>query len=97
MTQSKTLYEWSDNLENELDRVLKREKITEEGVAITREGKRQIIPADTVVVAAGSIPEASLVGALRARGLEIYAIGDCASPGRIADALREAARVGREI
>jgi 2,4-dienoyl-CoA reductase-like NADH-dependent reductase (Old Yellow Enzyme family)/thioredoxin reductase len=73
------------------------EKIIEEGVVIVREGKRQTIPADTVVVAAGAVPEASLVGALRARGLETYPIGDCASPGKIANALREAAWVGREI
>jgi 2,4-dienoyl-CoA reductase (NADPH2) len=73
------------------------EKIIEEGVVIMREGKRQTIPADTVVVAAGAVPEASLVGALLARGLETYPIGDCVSPGKIANALREAAWVGREI
>jgi len=72
------------------------ERITDEGVAITKAGKGQIIPADTIVVAAGATPEVSLLGALEARGVEMYAIGDCASPGKIANAMSAGARVGRE-
>ncbi len=55
------------------------------------------IPADSVVVAAGAAPEVSLVDTLRARGLKVYPIGDCVSPGKIADAVRDGARVGQEI
>ena len=76
---------------------VKYEEITDEGVVITREGQRQTILADTIVLAAGAIPEVSLLSALQARGIPVYAIGDCASPGKIADALRDGARVGREI
>jgi len=76
---------------------VKYEEISDEGVVVTREGKRQTIPADTIVVAAGATPEVSLLGALQARGIAAYAVGDCASPGKIANALADGARVGREI
>ena len=76
---------------------MKYERINNKGVAITREANRQSIPADTIVVAAGAVPEESLVGALRVKGLETYAIDDCASPGKIVDALREVKQVGREL
>ena len=74
---------------------VKYERINNKSVVITREGNRQSIPAETILVAAGAVPEESLVGALRAKGLETYTIDVCASSGKIADALREAARLGR--
>ena len=76
---------------------VKYERISDEGIVITREWKKQTILADTIVVAAGAVPEASLLSALRVRGLTAYAIGGCVSPGKIADALRDAAWIGREI
>jgi pyruvate/2-oxoglutarate dehydrogenase complex dihydrolipoamide dehydrogenase (E3) component len=77
---------------------VKYEKINDKGVVvITRRRRRETFPADTIVVAAGAVPEASLLNALQERGIETYSIGDCASPGKITDALREAVRVGREI
>ena len=76
---------------------VKYEEITGEGITITREGKKQTIQADTIVVAAGSTPEVSLLGTLQKRGLRVYAIGDCASPGRITDALGDGARIGLEL
>jgi NADPH-dependent 2,4-dienoyl-CoA reductase/sulfur reductase-like enzyme len=76
---------------------VKYEAISADGVLITWEGRSQIIPADTVVIAAGAIPEVGLLGALQATGIAIYAIGDCAAPGKIADAMSAGAQVGREI
>jgi len=73
------------------------EEITKEGVVITHDGKKQTIQADTVVIATGSNPEVSLLDTLRAKGLTVYTIGDCTSPGRIADAIRDATQIGGEI
>jgi NADPH-dependent 2,4-dienoyl-CoA reductase/sulfur reductase-like enzyme len=73
------------------------EEITGEGIIITREGKKQTIKADTIVVAAGSTPEKNLLDTLQAKGLTVYTIGDCATPGRITDALGDGARIGREL
>jgi pyruvate/2-oxoglutarate dehydrogenase complex dihydrolipoamide dehydrogenase (E3) component len=73
------------------------EEITDQGVVITREGKKQTIEADTVVIAAGARSEVSLLSVLKAKGLKVHAVGDCSSPGKIADALRDGARIAREI
>ena len=76
---------------------VKYDEITDKGLTITKDGEKQTIPADTIVVAAGAAPEVSLVEALQERGLTVHAIADCVSPGNIADALRDGAQVGREI
>ncbi|MFC1966015.1 FAD-dependent oxidoreductase [Chloroflexota bacterium] len=76
---------------------VKYENITEEGVVITKKGKRRVIPADSVVVAVGAAPVVGLLDTLRARGLVVYPIGDCVSPGKIADALRDGLRIGQGI
>jgi 2,4-dienoyl-CoA reductase-like NADH-dependent reductase (Old Yellow Enzyme family)/thioredoxin reductase len=76
---------------------VKYEEISEEGMVITRKGRRETIPADTVVVAAGVVPETGLFHALKSRGIESYAIGDCVSPGKIIDAFRDAVKVGQAI
>jgi NADPH-dependent 2,4-dienoyl-CoA reductase/sulfur reductase-like enzyme len=73
------------------------EEITKEGVVISYEGKKQTITADTIVIATGSNSEVSLLDTLQAKGLTVYTIGDCTSPGRIADAIRDAAQIGGEI
>jgi NADPH-dependent 2,4-dienoyl-CoA reductase/sulfur reductase-like enzyme len=76
---------------------VKYEEITGEGLVITQEGKKQTIQAETIVLATGSNSEVSLLGTLQARGLTVYTIGDCASPGRISDAMRDGAQIGGEI
>ena len=73
------------------------EEITGEGIVITREGKKQTIQAETIVIATGSNSEVSLLGTLQAKGLTVYTIGDCASPRRISDAMRDGAQIGGEI
>lgn len=73
-------------------------EITDEGLVITtRRNKRQIIAADTVVLAAGSRPDA--FPALTIEGLvaDLRLVGDCVKPRRIADAVWEGFRVGMEI
>lgn len=73
------------------------QEITNEGVVITREGKKLTIPADNIVVAAGSTPEVSLHRTLQAGELRVYAVGDCVSPGKISDAMRDGLKIGSEI
>jgi len=76
---------------------VKYEEITGEGIIITREGKKQTIQADTIIIATGSTSEKSLLEILQAKGLTVYPVGDCASPGRIADAMRDGTQIGGEI
>jgi NADPH-dependent 2,4-dienoyl-CoA reductase/sulfur reductase-like enzyme len=55
------------------------------------------IPADTVVLAVGQRADRSLIGDLKGKIATVYAVGDCAEPLKIIDAIHEGARVCLEI
>jgi len=66
------------------------EEITDEGVVITtREGQRQTVEVDTVVLAAGSLPDIELYRALQGRVPELYLVGDCVEPRNIMAAVAD--------
>jgi NADPH-dependent 2,4-dienoyl-CoA reductase/sulfur reductase-like enzyme len=74
------------------------EEITDRGLVVTdKEGQRQNIEADTVVLATGAIQNTELVTELEGQDIALHLIGDCVTPGKIVDAIRDGARVGREI
>ena len=74
------------------------EEITDKGLVITdKEGQRQNIEADTVVLATGAIPKTELTTELAGQDIDVHLVGDCVTPGKIVDAIRDGARVGREI
>lgn len=74
------------------------EEITDKGLVITnKKGQRQNIEADTVVLATGATPNTELATELEGMNVALHLIGDCVTPGKIADAIRDGARVGREI
>jgi 2,4-dienoyl-CoA reductase-like NADH-dependent reductase (Old Yellow Enzyme family)/thioredoxin reductase len=74
------------------------EEITDKGLVITnKEGQRQNIEADTIVLATGAIQNTELAKQLEGQDIALHLIGDCVTPGKIADAIRDGARVGREI
>jgi len=55
------------------------------------------VEADTVAVTLGFQPNPGLAEALAAEGFQVYAVGDCDDPGRIADATKAGYRAGRAI
>jgi 2,4-dienoyl-CoA reductase (NADPH2) len=57
-----------------LDSVTYR-KIDDEGLHIERNGKTQVIAADTIIVCAGQEPLATLEGALRAKNVSVHKVG----------------------
>jgi 2,4-dienoyl-CoA reductase (NADPH2) len=74
-------------------------EITDDGVVITSktEGER-LIPADTVVIAAGYRSSRELVDRVSANnGREVYQIGDCVEPRNIMYAVREGYEIGLKI
>jgi len=73
------------------------ERVIDEGLLVSREGKQELLEADTIVLAAGSLPNEELYWELKERLNEVYLVGDAAGPGRIAEAVADGARVGREI
>jgi pyruvate/2-oxoglutarate dehydrogenase complex dihydrolipoamide dehydrogenase (E3) component len=74
------------------------EEITEAGVVIkTSTGERKVIEADTVVLAAGAVPNTELVAALQGKVARVVSVGDCTEPRSIREAVEEGYRAGLEI
>jgi 2,4-dienoyl-CoA reductase (NADPH2) len=74
------------------------EEITEKGIIITtREGQRQVIEADTIVLAEGIGPQTGLFQAVEGKVLQIYLAGDCASVRLIRGAIADGASIALTI
>lgn len=67
---------------------------------VTFQGKksgRKFVGADTVVIAAGSVPERELVIKLGDKVTNLYTVGDCVKPRYIMDAVHEGFHVARSL
>ena len=74
---------------------VKYEAITPEGIVVTtREGERKTLETDTLVLAAGSMPNKKLLEELDGKVGEIWLAGDCVEPRRIKEAMAEGFRSG---
>ena len=62
----------------------------ETGVVEPEKQIRVSLPCDTLIVAAGSVPDNRLYEALKEDCPEIYNIGDSNAPGKISDAVKQA-------
>ncbi|MBE0479837.1 MAG: FAD-dependent oxidoreductase [Dehalococcoidia bacterium] len=72
--------------------------ITEAGVVVEDAGgSRQLVEADTVVVAMGFRPETALYDSLAGKVPELHRIGDCAGAGKIYGAVHSAWRIANQI
>jgi 2-enoate reductase len=71
------------------------EEIKEGSVLVnTAEGKKETIPADTVIIAVGYEANDRLYKALEGKVSEIYCIGNSAKPRRILEAVNEGYKTG---
>ena len=75
----------------------KVQRITEDGVVYEKDGEKQTVEADSVVLAAGSKPNISLMKALKGKVAEIYAIGNAKETGNVLEAIHEASQMAHEI
>jgi len=74
------------------------EEITAEGLVITsKEGQKYTIPADTIVLAAGSRPNTELLRLLESRVPEVHQIGDCLEPRSLLEALADGFHTARNL
>jgi len=72
------------------------EAVTEKGVeVIDKEWKRELVPADTVVLALGAESDNALMEDLEGVDVQTYAVGDCVEPRTIYEAVHEGAQVAR--
>lgn len=73
-------------------------EVKDEGMVIEdKYGKRNILEADTIVIAAGFQSNRGLYESIKDRCPEIYAIGDCIEPRKVIDAIWEGFRIARLI
>jgi 2,4-dienoyl-CoA reductase-like NADH-dependent reductase (Old Yellow Enzyme family)/thioredoxin reductase len=75
----------------------KVEKITWKSVVYEKDGKKQTLEADSVVLAMGSKPNLGLMRALEGKVPELYAIGDAEKPSKVLKAIHDGYRIAREI
>jgi len=74
------------------------QEVTDKGVvAIDMEGNKQVIEADTVIIATGFRSNDGLERKLKGAIPEVYTIGDCVKPGKIWGAIDSASRIARLI
>jgi len=77
-------------------RGVKGEEVTDKGFII-KDGERQVIEADTVVLAAGAKPDVELFNLLGGKVPYLYRVGDCVEPHRILEAINDGFRIGCKI
>ncbi|MBE9505981.1 MAG: FAD-dependent oxidoreductase, partial [Chloroflexi bacterium] len=66
-------------------------------VVETTDGRTRTLEADTLVLAAGSVPDTSLYEGLKGKVSELYTVGDCVEPRAIGDAVREGYTAGATL
>jgi 2,4-dienoyl-CoA reductase-like NADH-dependent reductase (Old Yellow Enzyme family)/NADPH-dependent 2,4-dienoyl-CoA reductase/sulfur reductase-like enzyme len=77
---------------------LKCTGITDKGVmVVNREGKQTFIEADTIILAVGYRSRSGIVDALRGAAPEFMAIGDCAMPRKVLQAVRTGYDAGMAV
>jgi 2,4-dienoyl-CoA reductase (NADPH2) len=75
----------------------KVEEITNNGVRAMRNGNVESFEGDTVVIAVGMQSDNTLARELEGRVKELHVVGDCAKPGKVAQAIESAFAVARKI
>ncbi len=69
---------------------VKYEEITGAGLVIrTGAGERKMVEADTVVLAAGAVPNTELLSTLQGKVAQLIPVGDCVEPRGIREAMEE--------
>ena len=64
-------------------------EITPDGVIVDRQGVKESVPCDTVVVAVGTSPVNPLEHKLRNTVQQLFVVGDAKSPRKAYEAIRE--------
>jgi 2,4-dienoyl-CoA reductase-like NADH-dependent reductase (Old Yellow Enzyme family)/thioredoxin reductase len=74
------------------------QEITDAGVVIsTATGEKKVVEADTVVLAAGAVPNTDLMDALQGKVARVVSVGDCVEPRSIMEAVKEGFQAGLNV
>ncbi|HSW36690.1 MAG TPA: FAD-dependent oxidoreductase, partial [Candidatus Limnocylindrales bacterium] len=72
-------------------------EVSEAGVLVEKDGQETLLPADTVILAVGALPDDALVGLLQSKVTELHVIGDASKPRKITEAIREGFDLARSL
>ena len=73
-------------------------EITETGLMyMDQDGRKQNLPADSVVLAAGAKPNRDLYVSISNLIPQTYLVGDCVEPGRIMEAVSDGFQIARDL
>jgi len=73
-------------------------EITGKGLVVTtREGREQLLDADTIITALPLKPDTEFLNSMKGKAKEVYAIGDADNPGYIVDAIAAGSRIGHSL
>jgi len=73
------------------------EEVIDGGVVIYKNGKKQQLKGDSIVVALGFEPRDNLIPEVKQLNIPVYTVGDCVAPRRIYDAIHEGFSTGYRI
>ncbi|MBN2025453.1 MAG: FAD-dependent oxidoreductase [Actinobacteria bacterium] len=72
-------------------------RIEPDRVIVEVDGTEEEIPADTVIVAAGSCPDSALADELKEAGMEVYLVGDAREARKAIEAIQEGYEAGLKV
>ncbi len=74
------------------------QEVTAQGLVVTtKDQEKKVIEADTIILAAGSIPDQDLYREIKGRAAEVYLAGDCVAPRKIREAIADSFDIGLKI
>ena len=76
---------------------VKCEEMTEKGIEVSKDGEVRLLEADSIVIAAGTMPNSEAFKPLEGKVPGIYRVGDCVEPRRILEAIDEGYRAGCKV
>jgi 2,4-dienoyl-CoA reductase (NADPH2) len=88
---------WLDEQGVKIIPEVKYEEINNEGLVIIKDGKRQILKADTIITAMPLKRDSGLIKGFKDTAGEFHVIGDSKDPRYITDAIADGSWVAREI
>ena len=75
----------------------KLSEITDDSVIVEVGDKKEIIPADTVILALGAVSDNELAGTVRENAINVITIGDARAPRKITDAVMEGFEAAMDV
>ena len=72
-------------------------EILESEVIVERNGKGKLLPADTVILALGTVPDRELAEMLMGTEIPLYLVGDCAGIGTVSAFARQLRRLHESL